>query len=490
MDLPEHEHITLPIRGMDCVECTQHVKQALERLPGVYHVEVLLAAQKAVIELDAPVASEELRQAVEQAGYSIPALADPGIDPSGTFPRLIWPFFMIAGLALFVVIFGEWLGWFEQISSRLPVSVYIGLLILGGFPVFKDVARALLQRQITSHALMSIGVIASAWVGEWPTAVVIVLFMRIGNWVERQTTDGARKALLALVEKAPQMARVDRNGEEFEIPIEQLRSGDIVICRPGETVAADGEILEGGASLDTSAITGEAIPADVGMGSTVFAGSTVLAGGFRLRANRVGAQTTIGRVIRLVEEAESNKGKIQRFADRFTAYYLPIVLLIAASTYVFRRDVLASVAVLVVVCSCAIALATPIAMLASIGAAGKQGMLIKGGRYLEILPKVDVLLLDKTGTLTLGIPMVTDVYPFQGTTESEIIRLTAGVERFSEHPIGKAIRHRALALGLDLPAILDFQSFPGLGAQCRIQNHQIRVGNQLFLQSPEIAEAA
>ena len=489
MESQGHNQITLPIRGMDCVECTQHVKQALERIPGVAHANVLLAAEKAIIDLEASVERDQLQVAVEQAGYSVPH-ETPGFDEGGsTFHRLSWGFFLAVGLVLFIVVLGEWMGWFRRLSTQLPLSIYLGLLLLGGFPVFKGVARTLLQRKITSHTLMTIGVVAAALVGEWATAVVIVLFMRIGDWVERQTTDGARKAIHALIEKVPEMACVERGGIEVDLPVDEIQTGEVLVCRPGETVAADGEIVEGSASIDNSAITGESLPADVGVGSTIFAGSTILTGGFKLLANRVGEQTTIGRVIQLVEEAEANKGQIQRFADRFTAYYLPIVLGIAALTYIIRRDTLAAVAVLVVVCSCAIALATPIAMLASIGAAGKRGMLIKGGRFLEVLPRVDVLLLDKTGTLTLGAPVVTDIKPLQEIKDGDLLKLAAGVERYSEHPIGKAIRLKALQLGIELPEINAFQSFPGLGAQCRINNQDIQVGNRQFLQAPEIPEA-
>lgn len=485
----EHNQITLPIKGMDCVECTQHVKQALERIPGVSRVTVLLAAEKAIINLEATVELDQLQVAVEQAGYSVPHETY-GVDTrASTFQRLSWRFFFVIGFVLFVVVLGEQMGWFKQLSARLPLSIYLGLLLLGGFPVFIGVARTLFQRQITSHTLMTIGVVAAVLVGEWATSIVIVLFMRIGDWVERQTTDGARKAIHALIEQVPEVACVEREGIEIDLPVDEIQTRDILICRPGETVAADGEILEGRASIDNSAITGESLPADVGIGSTIFAGSTILSGGFKLLANRVGGQTTIGRVIRLVEEAEANKGQVQRFADRFTAYYLPIVLGIATLTYIIRRDTLAAVAVLVVVCSCAIALATPIAMLASIGAAGKRGMLIKGGQFLEILPRVDVLLLDKTGTLTLGVPVVTDIIPLQDIKDGSLLQIAAGVERYAEHPIGKAIRLKALQLGLELPEIKEFQSFPGLGAECTINDQEIRIGNRQFLQAPEISEA-
>jgi Cd2+/Zn2+-exporting ATPase/Cu+-exporting ATPase len=471
---------------MDCAECTQHVKHALEQVPGVQTVTVLLAAEKAILETDTTVEREELIRAVKRSGYSVPTHDD--IEPNlqiDNVPSLIWPFFLTAGLILFIVVIGEWMGWFGQITSRLSPWTYLALLILGGYPVFRNVIQALIQRQIISHTLMSIGVIAAAAIGEWPTAVVIVLFMRIGDWVERQTTEGARKAIHALVERAPKVANIKRDSEELEVPVDDILVDDILICRSGMTVAADGEVLDGNATVDTSSITGESVPVDVGAGSIVYSGSIVMEGGFHLRATRVGSDTTIGRVIQLVEQAEANKGRVQRFADRFSGYYLPIVLGIAAITYVLRQDVMAAVSVLVVVCSCAIALATPIAMLASIGAAGKQGLVIKGGRFLEILPKVDIILLDKTGTLTLGNPEVTEIVPLAGQSEKEIIEIAAGVERFSEHPLGKAIRRYASGNNIPLPDIAMFQSYPGLGVEAQIGGHHIRVGNDSFISGAE-----
>jgi Cu+-exporting ATPase len=490
MESTRTRKVTLPVQGMDCAECTKHVKVALEGVPGVLQATVLLAAEKAIVDLNKEIDIHDLTLAVEIAGYSVPGLHEPDAKRSEPgIPQLLGSFFLICGLVIFIVVIGEWLGWFQLISERLPIGVYVALLAMGGFPVFKNVFLALSQRQITSHTLMTIGVIAAAIVGEWATAVVIVLFMRIGDWVERQTANGARKAIHALVERAPTVAQVERDGVEFELPVDQIQAGDILICRPGDTLAADGEILEGNASVDASSITGESLPVDVALGSSVYAGSIVLAGGFRFRAERVGEETTMGRVIQLVEEAEANKGRIQRFADRFSSYYLPVVLAIAALTYILRQDALAAVSVLVVVCSCAIALATPIAMLASIGAAGKQGLLIKGGRYLEILPKVDRILIDKTGTLTLGAPRVTEIIPLAHLSERDLLIFAAGVERFSEHPIGKAIRQFSLSQGIRIPESQAFHPSPGLGAQAQINGHVIRVGNQSFLSIPEHASA-
>ncbi len=477
--------ITIKIDGMDCAECTLHVKHALERVDGVKHAEVLLGAEKAIIDLDPSVKHEDLEHAIEQAGYRIRKEEIEQPTAGNHVGRLIWLFFLVVGLVVFIVVFGEWLGWFSKISSQVPVWLYLFLILLGGFPVFQNVLLSLFRRQITSHLLMSIGVIAAMLVREFPTAVVIVLFMRIGDWVEGMTADGARRAIYALVKKIPEKARVERPAGEVELPIGQILMGDMVICRPGETIPVDGEVIDGTASIDTSTITGESVPVDIGAGSNVFAGSLVINGGFRLKAERVGEDTTLGRVIKLVEEAEANKGQVERFADRFSGYYLPIVLFIASMTYILRQDTLAAVAVLVVVCSCAIALATPIAMLASIGAAGKQGLLIKGGRFLETLPKVDILLIDKTGTLTLGEPVVTDVLPLNGTSSKEILEMAAGVERYSEHPLGRAIRHQALQEGIQLPQVGGFRSYPGLGAEGEVDNRRVRIGNSQFIQAKE-----
>ncbi len=486
--------IILPVKGMDCVECTQHVKHALESVPGVHSATVLLAAEKAIIETGAEVGDEELIHAIGQAGYSVPLdMKVPSEASPGMLPRFTWPFFLFAGLVLFIVIIGEWLGFFGTISALIPPWIYLLLILLGGLPVFRNVIQALAQRQITSHALMTIGVIASAVIGEWSTAVVIVLFMRIGDWVERRTADGARKAIQALIEEAPHVATLEREGVEQMVPVDEIMPGDMLICRPGMKVAADGEVVEGTAVLDTASITGESVPREIGPGGIAFSGSVVLDGGFKLIAQRVGEETAMGRVIQLVEQAEANKGRVQRFADRFSGYYLPIVLGIALITYLLRQDVLAAVSVLVVVCSCAIALATPIAMLASIGAAGRQGLVIKGGRYLEVLPKVDLILIDKTGTLTLGTPEVTDIVPSGDRSREEILSFAAGVERYAEHPLAQAIRREAARRHVRVPDIANFKNYPGQGAEAMIGAERVRLGNDAFInhtKSDQIHHAA
>ena len=211
---------------------------------------------------------------------------------------------------------------------------------------------------------------------------------------------------------APQTARVERGGVEMEIPIEEVSEGEVVILRPGEKIPVDGEVISGQATIDQAAITGESMPVEVGPGSMVFAATLVQLGSLKIRATQVSDDSTFGRVIKLVEQAEGNRAEVQRAADKFSAYYLPVVAIIAALTYYLSRDVMATVAVLVVACSCAFALATPIAMLASIGAGARQGLMIKGGKYLELLDRAEVLLIDKTGTLRWENPWLWIAFPW------------------------------------------------------------------------------
>src|SRR5690606_1149763 len=214
---------------------------------------------------------------------------------------------------------------------------------------------------------------------------------------ENFTTEGARRAVKDLTAMIPQTARVERDGSEQEIPVSEVRNGDTVIVRPGEKVPVDGEVISGQATMDQSVLTGESMPVEVAAGAQVFAATIARLGSVRIRAARVGPDTTFGRVVKMVEEAEANRAEVQRFADRFSTFFLPVVAGIAALTFIIRRDPLAAAAVLVVACSCSVALATPVAVLASIGASAKRGLLIKGGKYLESLARADVLLLDKTG---------------------------------------------------------------------------------------------
>ncbi len=485
--------LDLPIVGMDCAECTQHVRRAIAALPGVAEVEVFLAAEKATLRIDpAQVSLDAIRKAVQDAGYSVPgsALETDGasVTDRSSFARQVSLLLAVLfGAVLFVVVAGEWLGLFEALTQRVPWPVGLAIVLAGGWPVFLNVIRATLRRQIISHTLMTLGVIAALAVGQWATAAVVVFFMRVGDAVEKFTAERSRRALKDLAALAPQTARVERSGQEVEIPAADLRPGEIVIVRPGEQMPADGEVISGHATVDQAAITGEPLPADVGPGSRVYAATIAQLGALRVRVERAGADSTFGRVVQLVEEAEANRGPVQTLADRFSGYYLPVVLGIAALTLLLRRDPLATAAVLVVACSCSFALATPIAMLASIGAAARRGLLIKGGRVIETLSRADVLLIDKTGTVTVGKPQIVDCelliadwHVGESTIsdpQSEILRLAASAERYSEHPLAEAVRAEARRRGIALAEPEEFRAVPGLGVSAVVDGALVHVGN-------------
>ncbi len=489
--------VEVPIRGMDCAECTQHVQHALASLKGVEKVDVFLASEKAVLLLDTnTVTMPMIREAVKDAGYSVP---ETDTAPTGSslsshqiddLTRLVLTLFgIVFGLVVFVAVVGEWLGLFEQLTRRIPWLVWLAAILVGGFPIFANVLRAALKRQVLSHTLMTLGVLAAMAVGEWATALVVVFFMRVGDYAEKFTAERARRAVRDLTAMAPQTARVDRDGREDEVPVDQVQTGDIVIVRPGDKIPVDGIVLSGQATIDQSAITGESMPVEAGNGAKVYAASIAKLGSLRVQTTHRGSDTTFGRVIKLVEEAEAHRANVQTIADKFSSYYLPVVAGIALLTLLLRHDPLAAAAVLVVACSCSFALATPIAMLASVGAAAKRGVLIKGGKYLETLARADVLLVDKTGTLTLGRPQLTDVVSFNGLSENELLILAASAERYSEHPLAEAVRALARERDLALFEPQSFEGLPGLGVRAAVNGTPVAVGN-LRLAGAETAPTA
>jgi Cd2+/Zn2+-exporting ATPase/Cu+-exporting ATPase len=482
---------------MDCAHCARHVKLALESVPGVAEANVLLAVEKAAVRLDTDLVSRtDLQRAVEKAGYTVPDQADPLADPPiSTLPAdSARPFFLLLGIVfavvLIIVIFGEGLGLLDVINEQVPWPLMLVVILLVGYPIFRNVIRASISGRIIPHTLMTIGMLAAIAVGEWAAAVVVVFFMRLGDFTESFTTERARRAVKDLTALVPKKARVYKNGIEEEIPIVDVQVNDVVIVRPGEQIPADGEVATGQATVDQSRITGESMPVEVGIGDNVYAATIAQNGGIRINVTHVGRDTTFGHMIQLVEEAEANRAEVQRMADKFSAYFLPIVVTIAVLTLLISGDAMATAAVLLVACSCSIALATPIAMMASIGAAAKRGLLIKGGKYLETLAQADVLLIDKTGTVTLGRPQITDVITLNGYTEEELVRLAGSAELYSEHPLARAVRRAADDRGVPLVEPQNFQAIPGKGVRAHVFASQITVGSRKLLPSDSISIAA
>lgn len=404
--------------------------------------------------------------------------------------RLLALFGVVLVTVVLLAIFAEWLGWFDALKDAIPWPVWLAIVLAGGYPIFRAVLRAAFARRITSHTLMTVGLIAAITVGAWPGAVIVVFFMRLADYIEHFTATHARTAVHELTEMAPETARVVRDGTEVELPVVQVRIGEVVIVRPGEKIPVDGEVIAGQATVNQAAITGESMPVEAGPGTRVFAASFAQLGHLQVRATEVGADTTFGRVIRLVEEADQHRAPIQRLADRFAAWYLPVVAVVAALTLLTSGNTLATAAVLMVACSCSFALATPVAMIASIGASARHGLLIKGGKYLESLAKADVVLLDKTGALTLGCPQITDVVPLADSLDAgRLLMLAGSVERYSEHPLAEAVRTAARERGVQLAEPDAFEAIPGVGVRARVDGGLITVGSRRLLPENGVPES-
>jgi Cd2+/Zn2+-exporting ATPase/Cu+-exporting ATPase len=493
-----YKSLELPVHGMDCVECAQHVEQAIRTVPGVKDVRVYLASEKASISFDEREFNpEQVKNAVQSAGYSI-ELQERSVgdnQAAGRFSKAVFALLAaVFGLVLMVVVGGELLGYFELFNETVPIWIGAAVVLAAGYPVFKKIWRATLNRKIISHTLMSVGVVAALAVGQWLTALLVVVFMRVGDYVESYTTDKARDSIRSLIGISPETASVEIEGSEQTIPVDQVQAGDVTIVRPGEKIPVDGTITSGSGAVDNSSITGEPLPVDVGTGLEVFAASLLVEGMIKVEATAVGRDTVFGKIIRMVEEAEENKSEFERTADRFSGYFLPIVVTIAFLTFVFSRDLLAVASVLVVACSCAFALATPVAMLASIGAGSKRGILFKGGKYIELLEKADIVLLDKTGTLTFGEPRITQVIladvESQGTEDgqenriAELVSHAAAAEKYSRHPLAKAVRDYNRSMGNPEPDPESFRSFSGVGVSAVVDGRRVLVAKpEIFWQT-------
>lgn len=478
--------IHLTIHGMDCTNCAQQIERDVRALLGVAHARVLLSAEKATIQFD----STQLDRAtivrtIEHGGYQVGADDNHSAPQTSELSQLSSTLMIAFGVVFVsiigVVTMGEQFGWFDALTAIVPLPIGVLLVLGGGYPIFRTVIRAALKGKVLSHTLMTVGVIAAVVIGDWPTAVLVVLFMRTGEFTERFTTERARHAVKQLTALAPKTARIEQDGQERIVPIDTVAVGDIVVVRPGDALPVDGVVIAGRATLNQASITGESMPIEATIGDAVFAATLAAAGSLRIRATAVGADSTFGKVITLVEEAEAHRADVQRIGDTFSAYYLPVVAGIAILTFLIRRDPLATAAVLLVACSCSFALATPIAMLASIGAAAKQGILIKGGKYLEALAQTDVVLVDKTGTLTVGQPMVTRIIPRGTQPEAAILERAAAAEYDSEHPLAMAIRQAAQDRGMTVQRPRDFVALPGQGVQAVVGTDTILVGSPRML---------
>ena len=476
------ERLELTVAELDCADEAQQIQNALGRLAGVHDVQTTVSARRAIVAYDpARTGPDEIREAIHGLGMTVTESQAP-VTRRRSLPDLLgWAFVSVIAVVTLVGIAGERLGFAEALAHRIPTWVMIAAVVAGGYPIFRNVIRALRNRAVTSHALMTLGIVGALAIGQYAAGAVIVFFMRLADFIEGYTTERSRQAIKELLKLAPETAHVEREGREIDVPAEQVARGEIVIVRPGQRLAVDGIVVEGRASVNQAPITGESVPVEKQPGEQVFAATICDRGALRVRSERVGRDTTFGQIVRLVEEAEAAKAPVQRFADRFTAYYIPVVVGIALLTYAISRNATAAVATVLVACSCAIAMATPITVLAAVGRSARRGIVIKGGRYLEALAKIDTMVMDKTGTLTIGRPEVTDIVVLGGADESSLLHLAASLERRSEHPLAEGIVRAAEKRSLALDNPTEFEVHPGEGVTGVIADARVVCGTDRLM---------
>ena len=374
------------------------------------------------------------------------------------------------------------ISWFGVLRSFISLDI-AGLLaaLFGVLPIFRRAYLDLKAKSITAEVAMTIGMIAALSIGEFLSAAVIAFFMLIAEFLDKITIRKGRSAIRGLIEISPKKAVVKQNDVEMEVDIGEVKQGDIVIVKSGERIPVDGIVVAGQASVNQAPITGESMPVEKEVSDEVFTGTINELGLIQIKTTKVGTDTTLARIIELVEEAERSKAPIQKVADHFATYFVPLVLVAAFITFMITRNVNSSIAVVVVACPCAVALATPLAIVASVGKAAKRGIIIKGGIYLEELGKVDTVVMDKTGTLTIGEPKVTSIKGFDAHDEREIITLAAIAERHSEHHLAKAILGTAKDYGIDVSEHQECQVIRGKGVIATCNGQTLVMGSRELL---------
>jgi Cd2+/Zn2+-exporting ATPase/Cu+-exporting ATPase len=358
--------------------------------------------------------------------------------------------------------------------------------LIGGYPIFKEAVSSLAARRMTMELSMTIAIGAALAIAEFFTALVIIFFVLIAEVLEGLTVGRGRRAVKELLDLLPREALVRRDGEACAVRLEEMRMGDVVIVKPGARVPVDGVVTRGHSFVDQATITGESLPVEKVAGARVYAGTINQSGLIEVRAEGLGSDTAFGRIIEAVERAEKSRAPIQKTADRLAGYLVYFAIGCAALTLLVTRDAHATISVVIVAGACGIAAGTPLAILGAIGRAARQGAIIKGGLYLEILGAIDTVVLDKTGTLTLGTPEVTAVRPVGGVTARAVLEAAAIAERPSEHPLGKAILKKASEAALSVIEPERFEYLPGKGVICSAGGEEIVVGNRSLLHERDI----
>jgi Cu+-exporting ATPase len=505
----------LQVAGMTCASCVARVEKALLKVPGVSSASVNLATEKATIHALSTVTVSELTAAVEKAGYSASEVADAGTaETARTIPGW-WPVAASAALTLPLVapmllqLFGtDWMlpGWL-QLALATPVQFWLGgrFYRAGWKAVRAGTGNMDLLVALGTSAAYGLSVyllLAHAGHGMphlyFEASAAVITLVLLGKWLEHRAKRQTADAIRALNSLKPTMALVMRDGIAVEVPLERVVVGDLVLIRPGDRVAVDGEVVEGRSHVDESLLTGESLPVAKQPGDRVTGGAVNAEGALTVRTLAIGAETTLARIIRMVETAQAAKAPIQRLVDRVSAVFVPVVLGIALLTFLgwagvtgdWEQALINAVAVLVIACPCALGLATPTAIMAGTGVAARHGILIKDAEALEVAHAVTVVAFDKTGTLTEGKPTLVHVEPAPGMTADDVVRLAAALQKTSSHPLALAVIDKVRADRLPVPEAHETMALPGRGVQGVVRGQTLMLGSSRLLGEVRVEAAA
>ncbi|ODT21657.1 MAG: copper-translocating P-type ATPase [Hyphomicrobium sp. SCN 65-11] len=497
------------IGGMHCAACANRNERALKSLPGVHAAAVNFALRSARVEFDPALVNERaLHDAISSNGFQVLKPEFARDNKARAYQELADARFRaLAALILTLPVFllamgGIDLPWdFLGRNSGLWLQAVLSAVVILGFgwEFHRSMAQLAIRGAANMDTLISLGTLAALGYSVWAlvvseahfyfeTGAVIAAFILLGRYLEARSRGQASAAIEKLLDLGARTARIVRDGVEGEIAIDDVRVGDVLLVKPGDKIPVDGEVLDGGSAVDESMLTGESLPASKGPGDAVFGATFNVSGAFRMRATRVGDDTTLAQIVKLVAEAQDSKAPIQKLADRISGVFVPIVLGIALLTgfawYLvtsdFYQSVLPAVAVLVIACPCSLGLATPTALMVGTGMGARRGILIRNGEALQRCENVTAVVLDKTGTLTEGKPSVAAVLPVNGD-EAVALRLAAGAEQLSEHPLARAIVEAARVRALEPPAATDFENLPGMGIRATIDGARVVVGSPRLL---------
>lgn len=522
--------VTVSVGGMTCATCAQGIESSLMALDGVYSAAVNLATERATVRYNPDsVTLPVIKATIVDAGFTIleaetvdSEMAARERERKRHFAFLVFSLALSIPIMLLMLGFdfldlGATLGISQQVQNLILFAMATPVQLIAGYQFYVGTYRALLNRRANMDTLIAIGssaaYIYSVAVTFFPevfhlshhtyfdTSAMIISLILFGKYLEAKAKGRTSEAIRKLIDLQARTARVVRNGAEVEVPVEDVTVGDVFIVRPGEKIATDGIVLEGESAVDESMLTGESIPVDKASGANVIGGSLNRNGVLKVRADKVGRDTALSQIIRLVEDAQASKAPIQRYADSVSAWFVPAVIVIAMTAFAvwyfylfnalgvdgdrFVFSLIIFISVLVISCPCALGLATPTAIMVGSGKGAENGILVKSGGALETAGKITTVVFDKTGTLTRGEPEVTDIVAY-GTSEHDLLLMAASAEKGSEHPLGEAIVRRAAAHGTTVPDAERFESVTGKGVRATVLNKDVLIGNRALMEAGNV----